>query len=147
MHKDYKLIEIRHTSHYYKYDPFVLAKQALQVYFAPYPSLKRDKADWSAVIKTKARFTFEGIAIPDDAAYQTDANQSDEIIIANDVNLESLNDESNELIEAFESTEDNDIEYETETESENEEEEFYLYDDSGIMIHEFCCELIWCVML
>ena len=74
VHKDYKLIEIKHTSHYYKYDPFVLAKQALQVYFAPYPSLKRDKADWSAVIKTKARFTFEGIAIPDDAAYQTDAH-------------------------------------------------------------------------
>ena len=33
-------------------------------------------------------------------------HQNDEIIIANDVNLESLNDESNELIEAFESTED-----------------------------------------
>ena len=54
VHKDYNLIEIKHTSHYHKYDPFVLAKQALQVYYAPYPSLKRDKADWSAVFKTKA---------------------------------------------------------------------------------------------
>ena len=43
VHKDYNLIEIKHTSHYHKYDPFVLAKQALQVYYAPYPSLKEIK--------------------------------------------------------------------------------------------------------
>jgi len=53
----YNLIEIKHTSRYYKYDPFGLAKQALQVYYAPYLSLRRDKIDWSAVFKTKPRFT------------------------------------------------------------------------------------------
>ena len=122
VHKDYKLIEIRHTSHYYKYDPFVLAKQALQVYFAPYPSLKRDKADWSAVFKTKPRFTFDGNNIPDEAAYQADLEPNTEIIITDDIDVGPLNDDSNILLDAFESTEENEMEYESESESENDED-------------------------
>ena len=112
MHKDYKLIEIKHTSHYYKYDPFVLAKQALQVYFAPYPSLKRDKADWSVVFKTKVGFTFDRNNILDEAAYQADFEPNIEIIIADDIDVGSLNDEANVLVDAFVSTDENDIEYE-----------------------------------
>lgn len=122
-HKDYNLIEIKHTSHYHKYDPFVLAKQALQVYYAPYPSLKRDKADWSAVFKTKARFTFDGKNIPDEQAYQADLEQNNEIIITDDhTDFGPLIDESNVLVEAFDSAEENIVENETESESEDDDD-------------------------
>ena len=43
IHKQYKLVEINHTRKYPKYDPFVLAVQVQQVYFTPYPSIKRTK--------------------------------------------------------------------------------------------------------
>ena len=123
VHKDYNLIEIKHTSHYHMYDPFVLAKQALQVYYAPYPSLKRDKADWSAVFKTKARFTFDGKNIPDEQAYQADLEQNNEIIITDDhTDFGPLIDESNVLVEAFDSAEENIVENETESESEDDDD-------------------------
>ncbi len=96
VHKDYKFIELKHNSHYYKYDPFVLVKQTLQVYFAPYPSQKRDKADWSAVFKTKEIFRFYGNNIPNGVAYQADLDPNNKIIITDDhTDLgPSLNDES-----------------------------------------------------
>ena len=119
----YNLIEIKHTSRYYKYDPFLLAKQALQVYYASYPSLRRDKIDWSAVFKTKARFTFDGRNIPEQQAYQADIEENRGIILTDDqIDFGPLNDESNALIEAFESTQEQNIECETESESENDED-------------------------
>ena len=39
----------------YKYEPFVLAMQATQVYFYSYPSLQKDKVDWWVVSKIKPR--------------------------------------------------------------------------------------------
>ena len=124
VHPKYNLIEIKHTSRYQKYDPFILAKQALQAYYAPYPSLKRDKADWSAVFKTKARFTFDGQNIPYEQAYQAYLEENAEIAITDDqTDFGPLNDETNVLVEAFESVEENDIEHETESESENDEDD------------------------
>ena len=120
----YNLIEIKHTSRYQKYDPFILAKQALQAYYAHYLSLKRDKEDWSAVFKTKARFTFDGQNILDEQAYQADLEENAEIAITDDqIDFGTLNDETNVLVEAFESVEENDIEHETESESENDEDD------------------------
>ena len=76
-----------------------------------------------AVFKTKARFTFDGNNIVDEAAYQADLEPNNEIIITDDhTDIGPLNDESNVLVEAFESTEENDMEYETEFESENDED-------------------------
>jgi len=95
----------------------------LQVYYAPYPSLKRDKADWSAVFKTKARFTFDGKNIPDEQAYQADLEQNNEIIITDDhTDFGPLIDESNVLVEAFDSAEENIVENETESESEDDDD-------------------------
>ena len=42
-----------------KYEPFVLVQQAIEVYYASYLSLKRDKTDWWAVCKTKVRKKIE----------------------------------------------------------------------------------------
>ena len=54
-HDKYRLVEVNHTMRLPWYDPFVVSYQASQVYYAPYPSLKRDKVQWWAVFKTKAR--------------------------------------------------------------------------------------------
>ncbi|XP_074288178.1 uncharacterized protein LOC141613344 [Silene latifolia] len=42
-----------------RYDPFVLAYQVEQVYYAPYPNTKKDRDQWSVVFKTKARSKIE----------------------------------------------------------------------------------------
>lgn len=57
VHERYKLVEVKHTRRYPKYDPFVLAHQAQQVYFAPYPTTTNDRSQnqWWAVFKMKAR--------------------------------------------------------------------------------------------
>ncbi|XP_074318190.1 uncharacterized protein LOC141654985 [Silene latifolia] len=59
VHPQYKLVEVNHTKKYSKYDPFVLAFQVQQVYFAPYPSLKKDKDCWWAVFPVKVRSTID----------------------------------------------------------------------------------------
>ncbi|XP_042465617.1 uncharacterized protein LOC122048075 [Zingiber officinale] len=59
VHPCYNLVEINHKRLYKRYEPFVLAQQAIQVFYASYPSLKRDKMDWWAVCKTKARKKIE----------------------------------------------------------------------------------------
>ena len=59
VHPHYHLVDINYKRLYKKDDPFVLAQQGIQVFYLEYPSLKRDKADWMAVCKTKARRTVE----------------------------------------------------------------------------------------
>ncbi|KAL0349542.1 UNVERIFIED_CONTAM: hypothetical protein Sradi_4103400 [Sesamum radiatum] len=55
VHPSYHLVDVNFKKLYQKDDPFILAQQAVQVYFTEYPSMKRDKADWMAVCKIKAR--------------------------------------------------------------------------------------------
>ncbi|KAK4726997.1 hypothetical protein R3W88_031914 [Solanum pinnatisectum] len=47
VHNQYGLIDINHKKRFssYAYEPFVLAKQAQQVYFAEYPSKRKDSID------------------------------------------------------------------------------------------------------
>ena len=40
---------------YGKYDPVVLATQASQVYYLPYPSLKKNMKDWRVVCKVRSK--------------------------------------------------------------------------------------------
>jgi len=51
----YGIFEIRHDRRYEKYDPFILAVVATQVYYMPYPQKTRDKLLWWVVIRTKPR--------------------------------------------------------------------------------------------
>ena len=55
VHEQYNIVEINHRRRYDKYEPFVLAIQAAQVYFCSYPSLRKDKVDWWVVSKIKPR--------------------------------------------------------------------------------------------
>ncbi|KAK4394509.1 hypothetical protein Sango_1605200 [Sesamum angolense] len=54
VHPRYHLVDVHVKKLYQKDDPFILAQQAIQVYFMEYPSMKRDKADWMVVCKIKA---------------------------------------------------------------------------------------------
>ncbi|KAM3398451.1 putative protein isoform X3 [Capsicum galapagoense] len=58
-HNQYKLVDINHRRRYKKYEPFILAMQATQVCYVSYPSKKRDKDDWVAVLKIKPRNVVE----------------------------------------------------------------------------------------
>ncbi|WMV46391.1 hypothetical protein MTR67_039776 [Solanum verrucosum] len=66
----HNIIEVKHTKKYSSYDPFIIAQNAKQVYYAPYP-LRRDKADWWVVIKSKhvGRIEIDNVL---DVAYQND---------------------------------------------------------------------------
>ncbi|XP_058000739.1 uncharacterized protein LOC131178813 [Hevea brasiliensis] len=57
VHKHYNLVDINHRKRLNKYEPFILASQAEQMVYIPYPSLRRDKADWYTVCKVKPRAT------------------------------------------------------------------------------------------
>lgn len=71
-----------------------------------------------AIFKTKERFTFDGKNILDEQAYKADVEENEEFAITDDqIDLWPLNDGSNVLKEAFETTEEKNIEYETESES------------------------------
>ena len=73
IHEQFGMVEVRSTRRYNKYDPFILAAQAHQVYYAPYPSRQRNMVDWWVVIRIKARSVVDaptsGSTIH---AYQTD---------------------------------------------------------------------------
>ncbi|KAL0356155.1 UNVERIFIED_CONTAM: hypothetical protein Sradi_4062400 [Sesamum radiatum] len=55
VHPRYHLVDVNFKRVYQKDEPFILAQQAVQVYYTEYPSMRRDKVDWMAVCKTKAR--------------------------------------------------------------------------------------------
>ncbi|KAL1556623.1 hypothetical protein AAHA92_12218 [Salvia divinorum] len=63
---------------YPKYDPFVLAQQASQIYFVPFPSKKKDKVNWRAVMKVRAKKFDISYAITKEAEEDT-AFQEDEV--------------------------------------------------------------------
>ncbi|KAK4397283.1 hypothetical protein Sango_1564900 [Sesamum angolense] len=71
----YHLVDVNFKKLYQKDYPFILAQQAVQVYFTKYPSLKRDKADWMVVCKIKAQRV-----VADSKWTQTVAYQSEEVV-------------------------------------------------------------------
>ncbi|KAL0396287.1 UNVERIFIED_CONTAM: hypothetical protein Scaly_0077100 [Sesamum calycinum] len=54
VHPHYHLVDVNFKKLYQKDDLFIVAQQAVHVYFTEYLSMKRDKADWMVVCKTKA---------------------------------------------------------------------------------------------
>lgn len=55
VHPQFKLVSVNHRRRYNKYEPFVLATQASQVFYCEYPSKKSSKKDWWEACKIKAR--------------------------------------------------------------------------------------------
>ncbi|KAL8466826.1 hypothetical protein ACS0TY_035768 [Phlomoides rotata] len=105
-----------------KYDPFILAMQAAQVYYVPYPSSKRNKSDWLAVFKVKAR---KVVGVPTiDKAFQEDESVnlefSETSTNINDSN--PLNDPNGEFIDLGEDEEEVLDEPILESDSENSDQ-------------------------
>lgn len=73
VHDTYKLVDVNHTKRYPKYDPFVLASQAIQVCYIPYPAQDSNKKDWWAVLKMRPRPVID--APEDDIPFQVEENE------------------------------------------------------------------------
>ena len=68
----YNLVEINQRRRLANFEPFVLAMQATQVYYLPFPSLRRDIMDWLAVCKVKPRGIFEMKAVRQDKRIESE---------------------------------------------------------------------------
>ena len=75
----YNLVEINQRRRLANFEPFVLAMQATQVYYLPFPTLRRDKMDWLAVCKVKPRSIFEMKAARQNKRIESEAFQEEEV--------------------------------------------------------------------
>ncbi|KAK6786213.1 hypothetical protein RDI58_014738 [Solanum bulbocastanum] len=92
--KQHNIIEVKHTKKYEAYDPFIIAQNAKQVYYAPYP-LHRDKSDWWVVIKTKPMGRVE-VENELDVAYQNEISCVHQVV---DAELEMNLDHPDHILE------------------------------------------------
>ncbi|KAL0401696.1 UNVERIFIED_CONTAM: hypothetical protein Slati_4199500 [Sesamum latifolium] len=74
VHPRYHLVDVNFKKVYQKNEPFILAQQAVQVYYTEYPSMKMGEVDWMAVCKIKAR------RVVNDSRWTEVAFQEDESI-------------------------------------------------------------------
>ncbi|KAL0434254.1 UNVERIFIED_CONTAM: hypothetical protein Slati_2759700 [Sesamum latifolium] len=76
VHPRYHLVDVNFKKVYQKNELFILAQQVIQVYYIEHPSMKRDKVDWMAVYKIKARrvvdeSSWTGVAFQEDVPIPT----------------------------------------------------------------------------
>ncbi|XP_060177806.1 uncharacterized protein LOC132607740 [Lycium barbarum] len=145
-HNQYKLVYVNHRHRYKKYEPFILAMQATQVCYVSYPSKKKDKDDWVAVLKVKPPNVVElpdeevMVTAPDlNVPFQVEVHEIDmNVLIDENILLYDPNGNAIEMDEPIddrllpkhheiqdESTEEEyeiEEEYETEETTEDEEE-------------------------
>ena len=102
VHQRYKFIDIHLHRSYTKYDPFVLASQATQVYYISYPSTRQNLRDWRAVCKVKSKkYQISGSLMNDneDSAFQEESISTYVSLENVSLSSESLRDPSQEFIE------------------------------------------------
>lgn len=91
-HPQYDLTELNSRRHFQKYEPFILASQAQQVYFTEYASRKRERLDWRVVYKIRARNVIDFIDTPyqeTDPSSSKKVNPNDEITCLRDQDNEN----------------------------------------------------------
>lgn len=123
LHKYGGFAKIRRSGRYRKYDPFIFADAAAQVYYMPYPQKTMDIVDWLVVVPTKPRARVDN-QYTLEVSYQED-NMSSINVGANDAAIDTLRDDSDIYEEA-------NLEDEVEEEEVEQEEEF----DDGISYGE-----------
>ena len=133
VHEAYKLVDINHRRRFNKYEPFVLAAQAAQVYYYPYPNKKRDRANWWAVSKVKPRLVIDmpemskSVTIPPFQEDDISVVRVEVQITDVPVNLVDLNAEEEDVDD--EEYEEEEFEYETSSENGDEENALEETDD------------------
>ena len=117
----YNMVDVNHRRRYNKYEPFILAEQADQFHYLPYPSKRRDKVNWWAVCKIKARSELDmpKTIIP---AFQDDIEENP-LIVETSEDPTNLSDEDALQIPLVEESEDDFPSSDEEEEEEEEEEE------------------------
>lgn len=146
IHEQYGLVEINFKRKFDKYEPFILASQSQQVYFAEYPvekedkakkgkvkkvKAKKDKGDWRAVCKIEARSIIHSPDLPyqeDEMPIVVEPTINDELQCLTVIDGE---DEDQEIVDDEvdgEEIEESDVE--TQTEDAKEDEDDTNEDDS-----------------
>lgn len=69
VHPKYHIVEVNHKMKYRQNEPYILASQAIQVYYVPYPSMKKGD-DWIVACKTRARKTVDERWTSNEETYQ-----------------------------------------------------------------------------
>ena len=134
IHPLYKLIDVKSGRVFNKYEPFILDVQVAQVYFAFYPTLKRNVNNWLPVCKIKARRIVEvsksNACLPFDMmAFQEDVNDQHGIDAALDDRHQSLNDENGSFVYMDNNEIEKNVELTLQDEDINVEQEFNDDDD------------------
>jgi len=68
----YSTMEIRMDKIYNLFDLFINAHNVRQVYYVPYPTIRRDKHGWCVAIKIKPRGYIEFANVQEDVPYQVE---------------------------------------------------------------------------
>ncbi|GJV09142.1 transposase, Ptta/En/Spm [Tanacetum coccineum] len=136
VNRKHNLVDVKYKSKGCQNDPFILASQAEQVYYAPYPSMTKDLKDWWSVVKAAARSIYEvtqcSSEVVDDNVDVEDFFQENEMPICSNTADANKNDETISLVTQGEMEEVGDLDVgDAYMEvSENEEEFVDTYDDS-----------------
>jgi len=134
VYDQYGIVEVRQRGRYRKYDPFIIAQQAIQVCYTPYPGRRRDKQDWLVVMKTKPRSRVDTTHSLE-APYQEDhmshvhevADNEDVVNLANsDIEPEEVDEEA--ILREME-TDEEEEEFDEDETSEDEENDYEEVDD------------------
>lgn len=124
IHNQYKITEVNYTKRYGAYDPFIIAQNARQVYYAPYPG--KCRKNWKMVMKTKPRGRVEVEELPDDAYQVNDPIPSH--VVVDTGTLPSLRSDSGE-VEIIHSSGDQLVRENDESDGSDEEDEEDEFED------------------
>lgn len=127
--KEYDIVEVHRARRYSKYDPFIIATNAIQVYYMPYPEKIKEKVDWWVVIKTKPRGTVDD-RYTLEVAYQDTTTHVDPV--PNDIIDGHLRDDEGEHdeLEMYDNNDEDDSEEDNEEEENVDEDQDEDEDDS-----------------
>ncbi|GKV17185.1 hypothetical protein SLEP1_g27721 [Rubroshorea leprosula] len=87
----HRLVDINPRRYLRSYEPFILASQARQVYYTPYPSINHERRGWIAALKIKARSIIKAPENKDDQQEGlTPYFQDDEPSIPQQINIDDI---------------------------------------------------------
>ena len=138
-HFHYKLVDVNHTRSFNRYEPFILAAQAMQVFYASYPSTRQNMSNWWAVCKIKARGLVEVAAssttlLSNARAFKEDGIEEHQIDVHATEDPRSLVDSSCSFVEIDDVELEENDEAEHIVESDEEYEVLNDDDDDNVMV-------------
>lgn len=137
VHRRASIVEVHQNRRFNKYEPFILASQACQVYFLPYPTLHRERQVWLAVCKVQSRFANEECVVNDstaqnnDVAFQEDhqTDRAELVEVIDECIMTAYRDPNGGYMSDYVQSDENEEEaVETSSERENEENTCYTSD-------------------